>query len=70
MLFFLLGTGWTFPRAEAHCLREAINNALVTYRQHPSSFAALQRRGMAQDLSWEHAAKLYEDVLVEAKYQW
>ena len=30
----------------------------------------LQLRGMQQDLSWEHAAELYEDVLVQAKYQW
>lgn len=30
----------------------------------------LQQRGMQQDLSWEHAAELYEDVLVQAKFQW
>lgn len=23
-----------------------------------------------QDLSWDHAAALYEEVLVAAKYQW
>jgi hypothetical protein len=27
-------------------------------------------RCMDQDLSWDHAAQLYEEVLVEAKYQW
>ncbi|KAL4856848.1 Granule-bound starch synthase 2 [Chlorella vulgaris] len=30
----------------------------------------LQVRGMQQDLSWEHAAEQYEDVLVQAKFQW
>ena len=38
----------------------------------PPSFTphrALQLRGMQQDLSWEHAAENYEDVLVQAKFQ-
>jgi starch synthase len=25
---------------------------------------------MSQDLSWDHAAQLYEEVLVKAKFQW
>lgn len=64
------GTGWTFPRAEAPLLRDAVSSALHTYRQVPESFQALQRRGMTQDLSWDNAANLYEQVLVEAKFQW
>jgi starch synthase len=64
------GTGWTFPRADPQPMREAIGNALSTYRQHRSSFRDIQKRGMSQDLSWDHAAQLYEDVLVEAKFQW
>jgi starch synthase len=59
-----------FPRAEPHHLREAISNALLTYRQHRDSFRGLQQRGMGQDLSWDNAAALYEEVLMEAKYQW
>ena len=51
-------------------LREAINHGLQTYRNHRDSFRGLQRRAMDQDLSWDNAAKLYEDILVEAKYQW
>lgn len=27
-------------------------------------------RGMDQDLSWDHAAEQYEEVLLAAKYQW
>jgi hypothetical protein len=30
----------------------------------------IQQRGMAQDLSWDHAAEQYEQVLIDAKYQW
>lgn len=30
----------------------------------------IQKRDMEQDLSWDHAAEQYEDVLVQAKYQW
>ena len=66
----LPGTGWTFPRAEANPLREATNYGIQTYRNHRDAFYGIQRRCMDQDLSWDHAAKLYEDVMVEAKYQW
>ena len=31
---------------------------------------ALRRLRAPQDLSWDHAAALYEEVLVAAKYQW
>ena len=64
------GTGWTFERAEAGPFRDALGDALYTYREHRASFRGLQRRGMDQDLSWGHAAAQYEDVLVQAKYQW
>ena len=64
------GTGWTFERADGQQLRDAIYNALTTYRHHRDSFEGIQRRGMAQDLSWDHAAQLYEEILVQAKYQW
>ena len=64
------GTGWTFEWADAGAFREAMGNALYTYREHGESFKDVQRRGMDQDLSWEHAAEQYEDVLVQAKYQW
>nr|BAK03716.1 predicted protein [Hordeum vulgare subsp. vulgare] len=64
------GLGWTFDRAEAHKLIEALGHCLRTYRDHKESWRGLQERGMSQDFSWEHAAKLCEDVLVQAKYQW
>ncbi|KAM0914345.1 hypothetical protein ACQ4PT_011549 [Festuca glaucescens] len=64
------GLGWTFDRAEAQKLIEALGHCLNTYRNYGQSWRGLQERGMSQNFSWEHAAKLYEDVLVKAKYQW
>ncbi len=42
------GTGWTFPRAEANPLREAISHGLHTYRNHREAFYGIQTRGMSQ----------------------
>ncbi|KAK7381299.1 hypothetical protein VNO78_33882 [Psophocarpus tetragonolobus] len=64
------GLGWTFDSAEANKLINALGNCLLTYRQYKQSWEGLQRRGMTQDLSWDHAAEQYEEVLVAAKYQW
>lgn len=62
--------GWTFEFADSGRFRTAIGDALYTFREHRDSFRGLQERGMQQDLSWEHAAELYEDVLLQAKFQW
>ncbi|KAF2299461.1 hypothetical protein GH714_032029 [Hevea brasiliensis] len=62
------GLGWTFDSAESNKLINALGNCLLTYRQYKKSWEGLQRRGMMQDLSWDHAAESYEEVLVAAKY--
>ncbi|CAM8987619.1 unnamed protein product [Rhodiola kirilowii] len=64
------GVGWTFGRAGAEQLTQALWNCLVTYRKYKTSWEGIQRRGMMQDLSWDQAAQKYEEVLVAAKYQW
>ncbi|XP_052195689.1 granule-bound starch synthase 2, chloroplastic/amyloplastic isoform X2 [Diospyros lotus] len=64
------GFGWTFDRAESGKLIHALGNCLLTYREYKKSWEGIQRRGMMQDLSWDHAAEKYEEVLVAAKYQW
>lgn len=64
------GLGWTFDSAKANKLIHALGNCLLTYRQYKKSWEGLQRRGMTQDLSWDHASEKYEEVLVAAKYQW
>lgn len=64
------GLGWTFERAETSQLIDALENCLLTYREYKDSWEGIQSRGMMQDLSWDNAAKHYEEVLVAAKYQW
>ncbi|KAI8541656.1 hypothetical protein RHMOL_Rhmol08G0079300 [Rhododendron molle] len=64
------GLGWTFDSAETGKLIHALGNCLLTYREYKKSWEGIQRRGMMQDLSWDHAAQNYEEVLVAAKYQW
>lgn len=64
------GTGWTFDWADAGNFRDAIGNALYTYREFSDSFEGIQKRGMQQDLSWDNAAEKYEEMLLAAKYQW
>ena len=56
--------------ADSGNFRDAVGNALYTFREFRDSFEALQKRGMDQDMSWDNAAKTYEEVLVAAKYQW
>ncbi|URD95096.1 starch synthase [Musa troglodytarum] len=63
------GYGWAFERAESGMLVHALGNCLNTYWNHKKSWEGLQTRGMTQDLSWDNAAKHYEEVLVAAKYQ-
>jgi starch synthase len=50
--------------------RDAMGNAIYTFRQFRESFTGVQLRGMQQDLSWDKAAEQYEQVLIDAKYQW
>ncbi|KAM0852028.1 hypothetical protein ACQ4PT_052031 [Festuca glaucescens] len=64
------GLGWTFDRADAGRMIDALGHCLNTYWNYKESWRGLQARGMSQDLSWDHAAELYENVLVKAKYQW
>ncbi|KAG9139942.1 hypothetical protein Leryth_026298 [Lithospermum erythrorhizon] len=64
------GLGWTFGSADTNQLIHALGNCLFTYREYKESWNGLQRRGMTQDLSWDNAAQIYEEVFVAAKYQW
>jgi len=64
------GTGWAYDSASVDALIHATGNAISTYRQYPDSFRGIALRGMASDFSWETAAKNYEELLIEAKYEW
>ena len=50
--------------------RDAMGNAMYTFRHFRESFTGVQLRGMQQDLSWDKAAEQYEQVFLDAKYQW
>jgi starch synthase len=64
------GMGWTFDRAEVSGFTDALGNAMWTYRDFKNSWTGIQQRGISQDLSWDHAAQQYEEVLLAAKYTW
>ncbi|KAG0600329.1 hypothetical protein M758_11G024900 [Ceratodon purpureus] len=64
------GLGWTFDSLNADALIHAVGNAMWTYLDFKSSWKGIQQRGMTQDLSWDHAAQQYEEVLLAAKYTW
>ncbi|MCO5586384.1 hypothetical protein L7F22_040324 [Adiantum nelumboides] len=64
------GTGWTFDKADPAGLIHALGNAMWTFGDFKDSWKGIQERGMTQDLSWDHAAKQNEEVMVAAKFQW
>ena len=62
------GTGWKFERAEADKFAWVLGQAVYTYQAHRDAFVGIAVRGMQQDLGWDHAAYMYEQKLLEAKY--
>ena len=55
------GTGFVFDEASPEALTGALEQALAAYRAG-TAWRSLQRRAMAQDVSWEHAAVQYEEL--------
>eukprot|EP00899_Mesostigma_viride_P010164 jgi/Mesvir1/19149/Mv01172-RA.1 len=64
------GEGWVFGHCNTGAMIDATGNALNTYFNFRDSFEAIRQRCMSQDFSWDQAAQLYEQVLIDAKYQW
>ena len=62
------GTGFTFDRCEPEKLQWALGQAFNCFHNHREHFMGVALRGMHQDLGWDHAAYLYEEKLLEAKY--
>ncbi|KAL5736915.1 hypothetical protein ACOSP7_031369 [Xanthoceras sorbifolium] len=56
------GTGWTFSPLEKESMLGALRTAVMTYRQHRSSWEGLMRRCMEKDYTWENAATQYEQI--------
>lgn len=63
------GTGWLFQRYEGQALRDALWVALDCLRDRPEAFAAIQRRGMGRDFSWDASVIEYEAVFEAALAQ-
>lgn len=55
------GTGFVFDEASTEALAGVLEQALATYREG-TAWRNLQRRGMAQDVSWERAAAQYKEL--------
>jgi starch synthase len=59
-------TGFVFGAQTADALADAVQRAIALYRQG-DAWRKLMRRGMAQDFSWDHAARdyvaLYREVI-------
>jgi starch synthase len=60
------GTGFVFLDLDAGSLANTIGWAVSTWYDRPGHVDALRRRGMAQDFSWERAARDYERLYLAA----
>ncbi len=60
------GTGFVFEQHTPEELLGALDRALAAWQDRPR-WAALQRRGMAEDFSWDRSADRYEAVYREAR---
>ena len=54
-------TGFLFDEASRYALAERIRNAVALYHDH-DAWQRVQRRGMAQDYSWDDSAANYESL--------
>jgi starch synthase len=63
--------GFTFSRAEAAALEEALRRACDAYHNQPQVWDQLVRTGMEQDWSWNRSARkyvqLYEDTVARVR---
>ena len=57
-----IGTGWTHFPCDVPAMVAAIDFALETYRSHQGSWQKLMLSGMGKDLSWDRAARQYEQI--------
>ena len=62
-----VGTGWLFNDMNADALMWAIRSACDVYRSDKKFWRAMQTQAMTQDLSWNNAARKWEQVFEWAK---
>jgi starch synthase len=53
------GTGFTFGPVDVGHFSAVLDRALGLFQHFPNEWRAAQLRGMAQDFSWDHAARAY-----------
>ena len=62
-----VGTGWLFKDMNGEALMWAIRSACDVYRTDKKFWKAMQTQAMTQDLSWDNAAKKWEQVFEWSK---
>ena len=60
------GTGFIFWDLNPGSLADTVGWALSTYFERPRHIAAMRKRAMEQDFSWDRAAAAYEQLYLEA----
>lgn len=58
--------GFVFEQADANALRSAFSRALEMYSQ-PKKWAALRKRGVMADFSWQNSARRYQQLYQSAR---
>ncbi|KAM7268214.1 hypothetical protein ACFE04_010380 [Oxalis oulophora] len=56
------GTGWTFSPLSKEGMLSSLRTAIMTYKEHKSSWKGLMKRAMEKDYTWENAAIQYEQI--------
>jgi starch synthase len=60
------GTGFVFEHLTPDSVADTVGWAVSTWYDRPAHVARLRRRAMAQDFSWERAAREYEALYLQA----
>lgn len=56
------GTGFSFANYNAHEMLDTVRRAADVYYNHKEDWDDIAERAMNQDFSWNHSARLYEDM--------
>ena len=56
-------TGWLFAPPDTGAMLSRLDAALHVWRHDRARWDAIQAAGMSQDLSWDRAARQYEQIL-------
>ncbi|OAY81035.1 Soluble starch synthase 1, chloroplastic/amyloplastic [Ananas comosus] len=57
------GTGWAFSPLTKESMLWALRLAILTFKEHKSSWEGLMKRAMSRDFTWDNAAAQYEQII-------